>query len=822
MALNLRRFTSGVQLLPTTLTIDTAGELQVNSANSNKLTYNNGTSNSPVVTESHTATLTNKTIDGNNNTLLNIPTSSFSGIVAPANGGTGIANSSTLTLGANNTTLTTTGATSVTLPTTGTLATLAGTETLTNKTISGSNNTITNISLTTGVTGVLPETSGGTNQSSYTTGDILYSSATNTLSKLPIGAAGQGLSVVNGIPSWQTVQAGAKNYITFNNFENNSTTGWSLGTVGTLTNGIPTGSPTFGSGASGNLSIATISSGQLAGTYSLSYVSSAATTAGNMLATQAYTLDKEDQAKVMTFKFYYQLASFSGTQPNFSGTSSNSFGVAAYDVTNSSWMSLAGNFSMTQSVGVGLATGTFQTNATTASIRFVIYNINATNNATTLYFDDFYVGPQTAPIGAVVTDWQTYTPTLTGMGTPTNVNFWSRRVGDSLEVQGYATSGSTTGTQLQMTLGFAGGNGNVTIASAISASADVGYGVNSAATAQSFVILGLAGNNYLQVSQPASAFSSLSPQLANAVINNAQTISFFARVPIVGWSSQVQMSSDTDTRVIAAQYNTNAGTSITAAVTDIPFTALTYDTSGSWNGSQFVTPVSGYYTIAGSWRSSTSISQNTNVYVNGVFGIRVNIDIANTQVHQLIPGQVKLNAGDLLSIRSDATVTLQSSPDSHWIAINRISGPAVIAATETVAAKYQSSQTTLNPTIINYDTKVYDTHNAVTVGASWIFTAPISGIYDLYATLQLSPNAGSFVANDVIQISSRQNGSTVQNSFIRMETTVTSSKQIWIDDSLLLNAGDTVNILNTSNTTAANQNISGGILVNYITISRRK
>ena len=43
-----------------------------------------------------------------------------------------------------------------------TYATLAGTETLTNKTISGANNTITNVSLTTGVTGTLPIANGGT------------------------------------------------------------------------------------------------------------------------------------------------------------------------------------------------------------------------------------------------------------------------------------------------------------------------------------------------------------------------------------------------------------------------------------------------------------------------------------------------------------------------------------------------------------------------------------------------------------------------------------------------------------------------------------
>lgn len=49
---------------------------------------------------------------------------------------------------------------------------------------------------------VIGPTFGGTGQSTYTTGDILYASAANTLSKLPIGTTGQVLSVAGGIPAW--------------------------------------------------------------------------------------------------------------------------------------------------------------------------------------------------------------------------------------------------------------------------------------------------------------------------------------------------------------------------------------------------------------------------------------------------------------------------------------------------------------------------------------------------------------------------------------------------------------------------------------------
>jgi hypothetical protein len=45
-------------------------------------------------------------------------------------------------------------------------------------------------------------TFGGTGLTSYTTGDTLYASASNVLSKLPIGSTGQVLTVVGGIPAW--------------------------------------------------------------------------------------------------------------------------------------------------------------------------------------------------------------------------------------------------------------------------------------------------------------------------------------------------------------------------------------------------------------------------------------------------------------------------------------------------------------------------------------------------------------------------------------------------------------------------------------------
>lgn len=60
------------------------------------------------------------------------------------------------------------------------------------------------VGLTTHVSGTLPTANGGTNLTTYATGDIIYASATNTLSKLSAGTNGQVLTLSAGVPAWST------------------------------------------------------------------------------------------------------------------------------------------------------------------------------------------------------------------------------------------------------------------------------------------------------------------------------------------------------------------------------------------------------------------------------------------------------------------------------------------------------------------------------------------------------------------------------------------------------------------------------------------
>ena len=58
------------------------------------------------------------------------------------------------------------------------------------------------VSLSSEVSGTLPAANGGTAQSTWTTGDLLYASGANTLAQRAIGSTGNVLTVVGGVPTW--------------------------------------------------------------------------------------------------------------------------------------------------------------------------------------------------------------------------------------------------------------------------------------------------------------------------------------------------------------------------------------------------------------------------------------------------------------------------------------------------------------------------------------------------------------------------------------------------------------------------------------------
>jgi hypothetical protein len=524
---------------------------------------------------------------------------------------------------------------------------------------------------------------------------------------------------------------GPKNYISYGNFETGNTTGWSIGNVGTLTNGLPTGTPTFGSGANANLSFTAYStSSALAGSSSAQISTTSASSPGDMVATQVYKTDLSDSAKCLQYKISYRVDS-GLSNINLSGTSANSVGVAVWDSDYGVWLPVSGAFNFVQGSGTGIATGTFQTTYSTNSghIQLCVYFPNASAGAFTISVDDVFVGPQPTAIAPAMSDEQAYTPTFAGLVASSPAIFWSRR-GDKLYVRADFTVGSVSASIFTMSLP----NG-LTASANMNAASQIGraYRADGGAPATNdYVILGFPSSNTINASfVNVSGTNAGTGQAANSMFANGDFVHITLEVPIVGWSSNTASSADTDTRVISFTGNTSSQ-AFTSGSGSVAFSA-TSDSAGAWTGNSYKVPVSGNYYV----EFNETINQTGHtfgIYLNGV---------------QITFGTVQATAGAMTSggillpnVTSGSTISFTPFASANGtittanVSIFRLSGPAVVQATESVNASYYvSANFAASTTVpINFDTKEFDSHGAVTPsGTAWKFTAPVTGTYQVSA-----------------------------------------------------------------------------------------
>jgi hypothetical protein len=108
-------------------------------------------------------------------------------------------------------------------------------------TFTAANNALYSTAANTLAAGTLPSAAGGTSFATYTTGDIIYASATNTLSKLAAGTNGYVLTLASGVPSWATNNAATTR--TVSNFtatasQTTFTVAYTVGLIDVYRNGV--------------------------------------------------------------------------------------------------------------------------------------------------------------------------------------------------------------------------------------------------------------------------------------------------------------------------------------------------------------------------------------------------------------------------------------------------------------------------------------------------------------------------------------------------------------------------------------------------------
>lgn len=638
---------------------------------------------------------------------------------------------------------------------------------------------VTNIGSTTGVWDTSASSSGSVSPLT-TKGDFYTFSTVNARQPVPSDNA---LLIADSAQTtgWRSgdykFSRGIKNYIQYGDFENNATTGWTATGCATVTNGLPVSVGSAGAafsssnggqtkGANTNAP-AIDSSSALSGTYAMNLACTGAGVIGDGYISSAYTIDKSDQAKVLTCKLSYKVAS--GT-PNMSGTSANTYAVAIYDMVNNAWLGVSGNFNFVQSTGTGVAQGTFQTASNTTGIQIFVYSPVAPTGTSSLLFDDVSISPQYLAFGPAMSDWVSTSSIQTntsGFGTLAATNYKSRRIGDSLEVIGNITAGTVAGTQAQIGV-YYNGVAYTVDTSKCGVSTVIGTAANNSNSTTYFgnsILSPSANQLYVNVGVQQSTTNNTSAANGSAISATGGVTEFYFTVPIVGWSSNVVQSSDATTRRVTARAHCSGA--VTPGTSQVNFDTVDFDdiggitTGASW---KYTIGVTGVYEVSITEMASTAANGNLVLFKNSVAYAAL-ASLASAYANTMMSGSTEVSCvnGDILDIRPDTTGSTLSSVTTgtgprNTISIKLVSGPAVIQASENITASYTNTAgttVTTGYTTMPFATKYWDSHSAFVTNT---FTAPLNGKYRMSVVLEIAGTAltvAQFFAGQVVQAGSK-------------------------------------------------------------------
>lgn len=140
-----------------------------------------------------------------------------------------------------------------------------------------------------------------------------------------------------------------------------------------------------------------------------------------------------------------------------------------------------------------------------------------------------------------VTDWVAYTPTISGFGSCTTVSFFWRRCGDSMEVQGFFTSGTVAASLGTFTLpnSLIIDTAKMTVANTTANAGQIVGNAMADSTNQWLSLVTATGTSTALVyitTYPGTA-SGLVPNFPNQTFSNTTKISIRFVIPISGWTS---------------------------------------------------------------------------------------------------------------------------------------------------------------------------------------------------------------------------------------------------------------------------------------------
>ncbi len=620
--------------------------------------------------------------------------------------------------------------------------------------------------------------------------------------------------------------AGTINFVTNPDAEI-GTTGWTVDSFAAASR--PAGAFT---GVTTGITFAASSSSPLAGTNSFTFAKDAVNRQGRVVYT-GLTFTPAYFARVMNISVDMIVAS--GTFVAGTSTTDSDFIWYIQNVTDGTFIEPS-NFKIlsNSSTNSFQFTGTFQTAASATSYRLLGYVASTSAAAYTLRFDNVTVTPSTYAYGTPITDWQAFTPTG-AFTTNTTYTGRYRRVGDSIEVAAYLTfSGAPNAVNASINLpsGFSIDTDRLSSGSStlLNSNIDgrVDYLISSAwaglvkyntTTSVQLYYLDANGNASLTTNTVPQAFAS------------GSRVNVTFTVPIVGLSSSVLTSDQTDTRIVTARIN-RTGTQSLANVTatKIQFNSVIDDSHAAFDSAtnyRYNVVVSGFYQISGSisYGANTTGTRIVLYRINGGADIYMSsigtADITNETAVAFFARTAFLKSGDYIEIfgQQNSGGALNITGNST-VQFSRISGPNQIAASESVYARYTSSNAQIvnNSTtqVIEFSTRDRDTHNAVSgTGTGWRFTAPISGFYEVDATT-ITGGAGT---SGYINLSILKNGTLFLEGLNSVAFNA-SGQGSSVSGALYLLAGEYISVALANNATGAQRTTSAVAAQNHVTIKR--
>lgn len=545
--------------------------------------------------------------------------------------------------------------------------------------------------------GLVPQ---DTAPSNPTEGDMYYDNVENVV-KVYTGS------------SWENVGQSVPEVINYisNNRAETDTTGWA--TYSDAAGSIPVS----GTGGSANITWTRSTSSPLRGVASFLFTKDAANRQGQGVSYN-FTIDNADQGKVLQISADFAVAS--GTYD--SGTSSANSDLIAYiyDVTNSRLIEPAG-MKIMQGFSVK---ATFQTSIDSTSYRLIIHQSLTGTSAYTAKFDNFVVGPQVTTSGGEAVYFFASSTNAQSLTANTTDKIFGTVITDSHNA--YNTS---TGIYTIKVSGTYNISSTLGVSTNSAGSAAVLYKNGSAIARGSQFGANSSNNSNLSVSLSLVAGDTIS--IRADIGRTTTTVATENYLSITRTTTSVA-SSETDTRVVALSA-TNSGGSLTTSVTALTSNWTTVvDTHGGFSSGVYTVKVPGIYRIKFSCGISGSSASVVNfIQINGsdvASGSDYTTNVTYV-AHPIAEYVTTLKVGDTVGVRTLASVGGSTYAPLTSLIVERLSGPAQITATETVAFEVNTSTTaatTSTPFI--FTNKVSDSHNAYSTSTGK-FTAPVSGVY---------------------------------------------------------------------------------------------